>query len=70
MKYNKKRGDNMSKKKMNIYQKVFYIISFIIMIIAFILLGTHTYDKKEDNIPKNLESKKIISISINQEVKY
>ena len=55
----------MSKKKMNIYQKVFYIISFIIMIIAFILLGTHTYDKKEDNISDALKFTKEFGIEEN-----
>ena len=40
----------VNKPKMSIWQKVFYIISFILLIVAFIYLGTKNYDNDNKKI--------------------
>ncbi len=60
----------MNKKKMSIWQKGFYVISFIILIWAFIYLGTKNYNVIKHDISDAEAFTKDFGISSNNVFKY
>ncbi len=60
----------VQKKKMSYFQKGFYILSFIFLIIAFIYLGTKNYQTKKSSLSDSEQFTKDFGIAINNVFKY